>query len=167
MKEKCELYSENLKVFKVRDWLIDPKNKSKINWFNLAFRTILLIVFAPVCLRGILGNYLPYKLSQKISDTKIKVVEFHAAFNMTIGTILTWLFYVLQFSIAFSLAPNIGWPALVVLVSFLTGKFTLYYYPFLQKTVGLFRVLVNKKSANALRKSREEIKHLIAQINKI
>ena len=163
---KCELYFENLKAFKIRDWLINPNNKSKINWFNFAFRTILLIVFAPVCLRGMLGNYLPYKISQKISDAKIKVVEFHAAFNMTIGTILTWLFYILQFSIAYSLAPNVGWPVLVVLNSFLTGKFVLYYYPFLLKTKGLFKVLTNKRSANELRKARLEISDLVAQINK-
>ncbi len=166
LNEKCKVYFENLNKFKIRDWLIDPNNNSKINWFNFLGRTILLILFAPVCVRGILGNYLPYKISQTISDAKIKMVEFHAAFNLVIGTVLTWIFYIIQFTIAYMLAPNIGWPALVVLVSFFTGKFVLYYYPFFQKTVGLYRVLTNKPEANTLKKNREEICDLVVQINK-
>lgn len=166
LNEKCKTYFEEINKFKIRDWLIDPNNNSKVNWFNFLYRTILLIVFAPLCIRGILGNYLPYKISQKISDAKIKEVEFHAAFNLVIGTVLTWIFYTMQFCIAYSLAPNIGWPALVIVVSFFTGKFVLHYYPFFQKTIGLFRVLTNKQKANALKKSREEICSLFAQINK-
>ncbi len=166
LNEKCKIYFNNLNKFKIRDWLINPNHKSKVNALHFLLNTIVLILFSPFWIRGVLGNYLPYKASEKITDKMVRNVEFHSSFNMAIGTILMWIFYWLKFYIIYKITGNIGWAGLAMLVSFLTGKFVLYYYPFLKKTMGLFRVLTNQLTAKALKDQRYEICNLVAQINK-
>lgn len=166
LNEKCKIYFSNLSKLKIRDWLLRPSEKKKINWFLFFIRTIILILLSPLWLRGLAGNYLPYKLSQKIVDKKIKHVEFHSSFNLAIGTLLLWIYYGIQFWLVNKFAPNIGWACLAVVVSFVTGKFVLYYYPFLQKTMGLFRALTKKQKMKALQEQRNEIVNLVAEINK-
>lgn len=163
---KCNSYFSDLDKLKIRDWLINPNNHSKVNWFNFLARSLVLILFSPLWIRGLIGNYVPYKLSQKIVDKKIKSVEFHSSFNMAIGTILMWFYYGLQFYIVNKLAPNVGWAWLAIVISFITGKFVLYYYPFLQKTRGLVKVLTNREKVEVLKAKRKEILDLIAKINK-
>ena len=97
---------------------------------------------------------------------KVKHIEFNSSFNLGIGTFLTLFFYIIQFIIAYVIAPNIGWPLLIVLVSFLTGKFTLNFYPFILKTKGLIRALINTIGLKNLREERSEIANLFALINK-
>lgn len=166
LNEKCKAYFKNLNRLKIRDWLVNPQHKSKVSWLHFFVRTILLIVFSPLWIRGLIGNYLPYKASEKITDKMVRNVEFHSSFNMAIGTILMWIYYGIQFYVVNKLTGNIGWAGLAVFVSFLTGKFVLYYYPFLQKALGLFRALTNQQKMKALKAERQEICDLVAQINK-
>lgn len=166
LKAKCENYIDELEKFKVRDWLIDPANASKVNWFNFVLRKIVLVVFAPFWIRGIIGNYPAYKLSQKIVDKKIESVEFHSSFNLAIGTILMWIYYWIQFFIVKGITGNVGMGFLAMLISFITGKFVLYYYPFLKKAMGMFRVLTHSQRVEELKKQRSEIAELFASLNK-
>lgn len=166
LNEKCKVYFKNLNKLKIRDWLVNPHHKSKVSWLHFFVRTILLLVFSPLWIRGLIGNYLPYKASEKITDKMVRNVEFHSSFNMAIGTILMWIYYGIQFFVVNKLTHNIGWAGLAVVISFLTGKFVLYYYPFLQKTLGLLRALVNQQKMKDLKAERHEICDLVAQINK-
>lgn len=165
LNEKCKMYLTELDKLKIRDWLVNPNNEAKVNWLHFIGRTILLILFSPFWIRGLIGNYPPYKLSQKIVDKKIRNVEFHSSFNMAVGTILMWIYYGLQFWLVNKLA-NVGWASLTVVISFVTGKFVLYYFPFLQKTRGLYRALTNPQKMKVLREQRKEISDLLASINK-
>ena len=166
LNEKSKIYFDNLKKCKIRDWLINMNYQSKVNWSHFLVNTIVLILFSPFWIRGVLGNYLPYKASEKITDKLVKNVEFHSSFNMAIGTLLMWIFYWLQFYIVYKITGNIGWGGLAMLISFLTGKFVLYYYPFMQKTLGLFRALTKKQQMKVLGEQRMEILELVAGINK-
>lgn len=166
LRDKVDAYFKALHKFKIRDWLINPASDSKINWANFIVRSILLLLGLPIYLRGLLGSYIPYKLTQKITSKTVKNVEFLASFNLGIGSFMFLFFYLLQFFIAYALSPHIGWPLLVVLVSILTAVFCLYYHPFIKKTMGLYRVLRNRQKAGELRRQREEIDELIAWLNK-
>ncbi|MBK7665914.1 MAG: hypothetical protein IPJ32_00380 [Sphingobacteriaceae bacterium] len=66
LNEKCKAYFKNLNTLKIRDWLVNPHHKSKSKLAALFVRTILLFVFSPLWIRGLLGNYLPYKSSEKL-----------------------------------------------------------------------------------------------------
>jgi glycerol-3-phosphate O-acyltransferase / dihydroxyacetone phosphate acyltransferase len=166
LKQKVNVYFKGLDELKIRDWLIDPKNAKKISWSNFIFRSLLLIIFFPVYLRGLLGSYIPYKITEKITSKTVKNIEFLASFNLGIGSFLFLFFYVIQFFIAYAFSPHIGWPLLVVLISILTAIFCLYYHPFMKKTIGLYRVLKNKMKASNLRHQRKEIDDLVGILNK-
>ena len=166
LEEKCGIYFDNLRKLKIRDWLVNPHYKSKINWLYFSLRSLVLLIFSPLWIRGLIGNYLPYKLSEKLTDKMAKEIEFHSSFNMAIGTFLLWIFYSLQFFVVYNITGNIGWAGLAVVNSYLTGKFVLYYFPYLQKTRGLLRALTNKQKVKGLRAQRGEISELLAKINK-
>lgn len=166
LKEKCKVYFSGLDKLKVRDWVVNPRNASKINGFTVCIRSIILFVFSPLWICGLIGNYPAYKLSQKIVDKKIKNVEFYSSFNLAIGTILMWIYYLIQFFIVKAVCGHFGWGWLAVIISFTTGKFVLYYYPFLQKTKGMLKALTNKEKIKNLQAQREEIVKLVAILNK-
>lgn len=163
---KCAAYFKNLQLFGVKDWVIDPVNKSKINVVNLLWRYLVILLSVPVLLRGMLGNYLPYKFSEFLVKRKVKHIEFYASFNFGIFMFATFFFYILQFIIAYQVSPHVGWPLMVVLVSYLTGIFTFKFYPFILKTKGLTKAFLNKTAVENLRHQRNEIAELFAKINK-
>lgn len=166
LNQKCSDYFKKLSILDVRDWVVSPKNNWQINYFNSIARAMLILLALPILVLGMLGNYLPYKISERIVEKKIKNIEFHSSFNLGIGTFLTLFFYIIQFIIVYVLAPNIGWPFLVVFISFLTGKFVMNFYPFIAKTKGLFNALRNPTGLHNLRMQRKEIADLFAEINK-
>lgn len=161
----CDNYFKNLKMFGVKDWVVNPHYKWQLNHAHLFFRTVVILSALPLIIRGILGNYLPYKLSEIFVAKKVKNIEFHSSFNLGIGTFLTVFYYIIQFVVVYILAPNIGWPLLVVFVSFLTGKFVMNFYPFIAKTIGLYKAMLNKTALRNLREQREEITGLFNTIN--
>jgi glycerol-3-phosphate O-acyltransferase / dihydroxyacetone phosphate acyltransferase len=167
LNERSWNYFEKLERMKVRDWLFDPWNDLQINWGNFMFRAILLLMFFPVYFTGLIGNYLPYALTPLLLKNRIKHIEFWASFNLAIGNLLFLIFYLIQFITVYKLTDkNPGWAGLTVLVSFITGKFVLYYFPFFKKTAGLYRALTQNEKSNELKKSREEIVKLFDSINK-
>lgn len=163
---RCEKYFKHLNLMGVKDWVVNPSNKWQLSWMHVILRLLLIIAVLPIVIRGMLGNYLPYKISERIVKKKVKHIEFNSSFNLGIGTFLTLFFYIFQFIIAYVVAPHIGWPLLVVLVSFLTGKFTLNFYPFILKTKGIMKALTNKIGLRNLREERTQIVELFALINK-
>lgn len=163
---RCEKYFKHLNLMGVKDWVVNPSNKWQLSWMHVILRLLLIIAVLPIIIRGMLGNYLPYKISEFIVKKKVKHIEFNSSFNLGIGTFLTLFFYIIQFIIAYVIAPHIGWPLLIVLVSFLTGKFTLNFYPFILKTKGIMKALTNKIGLSNLREERSQIVELFALINK-
>lgn len=163
---RCEKYFKHLNLMGVKDWVVNPSNKWQLSWMHVILRLLLIVAVLPIIIRGMLGNYLPYKISETIVKKKVKHIEFNSSFNLGIGTFLTLFFYIFQFIIAYVVAPYIGWPLLVVLVSFLTGKFTLNFYPFILKTKGIMKALTNKIGLSNLREERAQIVELFALINK-
>ena len=166
LNELCSDYIKKLNVLGARDWVIDPANKWQLNLAHLLLRGVVIISALPIVVSGMLGNYLPYKLSDYMVKKKVRNIEFHSSFNLGIGTFLTLFFYILQFFIAYALVPHYAWAILVVVVSLLTGKFVMNFYPFITKTVGLFKAISNPTAVNNLRAQRKEITDLFAVINK-
>ena len=164
---KTRDYFEKLSRLKIRDWLIDPSNSKQVNGKRLIFRMIALLLFSPLYIRGLLGNYIPYAITPLMLKNKVKHIEFWASFNLAVANVLFLLFYILQFFVVYYLTErNPGWAGLAVVVSFITGKLALYYHPFLQKTRGLYRVLTQNEKISQMKKSREEISLLFDSINK-
>ena len=166
IREKANAYTKNLNVFGVRDWLVNPANKKQLRLGNLILNYLVVILALPFFLRGVIGNYVPYRLSQYIVKRKVKHIEFYPSFNFGIFIFATLFFYILKFFIVYSFSPHIGWPLLVVLVSYLTGVFAFKFNPFILKTKGLTRAFMNKTALNNLRSQRAELAELFSKINK-
>lgn len=161
MAEKTNAYMSTLKNYRIRDWLINPAKRSSVTYGMLGLRLLLLVLSLPLYIRGLLGSYVPYRLTGMITAKKVKVIEFKASFDMGIGAVLFLLWGLLQFFIAKALAPNYWWALGVLLVTVLTGWFCLYLSPFRKKTRGIYRALKLKKEnpvlLENLRTQRAEI----------
>lgn len=161
LKPFLKVYFKELKLHKLRDWLLDPTFAKKINYFNLCFRSLLIVLGFPLFAIGFLINYLPMAASHLITKKMIRNIEFYSSFVVGIGMLLFWTTYVVLFFILDHFSPHKLWPLLFCSVFILCGIFSLYYYPFVKKTRGLFRILTNRALALQLKKQRENILSLI------
>jgi len=160
----CTHYFLQLQKNKLRDWLIRPKSTYLLNYTVLLFRLILLALAFPVFAFAYLCNIIPHTLSFFITGKIVKHREFFASFITVVAVILFTLYYTLFFFIAWGYLGNL-WGALsVVALAMLCARFNLYYIPFAFKTMGIYRVLKNKKVYQDLKSQR---KHLIVLFNKL
>lgn len=143
---KTTQYTNQLKQLGIKDWLINPAKQGIINYALLILRVLVIIITFPVYVRGLIGSYLPYKLTGLITNKKVKVVEFKASFDIGIGAILFLIYYLLQFFVVKAIAPNFWWALLFVLNSVLSSLVCLYLSPFRKKTRGIYRFLKLKSS---------------------
>jgi 1-acyl-sn-glycerol-3-phosphate acyltransferase len=148
--EKAKTYMSELNKQRLKDWLMAPEKQWQLSYGLLALRALVILLTIPLYIRGLLGSYVPYRLTGMITDKKVKVIEFKASFDMGIGAVLFLIWGLMQFFIAKALAPNYWWALLVVLVTILTGWFCLYLSPFRKKTGGIYRALKLKKEKPAL-----------------
>ncbi|MBI3519392.1 MAG: 1-acyl-sn-glycerol-3-phosphate acyltransferase [Bacteroidetes bacterium] len=139
--EKTTAYQNTLKKYRLRDWLINPAKESSLHYGVFYLRFLLLVVSFPLYLRGLLGSYIPYALTEFITNKKVKVIEFKASFLMGIGAFMFLLFGLLQFFVAKAIAPNAWWGLFVLIVTVVTGLFCLWLSPFRKKTWGILRTL--------------------------
>ena len=160
-REKCSAYFNQLHRYNFRDWLFDPQNKNKINYPGALLRLLLLLAGLPVFIAGLIGNYLPFKLSDIITNKIVKVKEFYSSIAIGISMVMFLIYYTALYSISAAIMPQRVWPALVLLGFGLCACFSIYYHPFARKTFGIWRVLLNQARAAELREKRGEIEGLI------
>ncbi len=146
LNHKSAHYFSVLKKHHLKDWLINPSKQNLINYGVAILRLLFIIMTFPIYLRGLLGSYLPYKLTHLITSKKVKVIEFKASFNMGIGAFLFLFYYLLQFFLVKAFAPSPWWAVLAVFISVLSSLFCLYISPFRKKTWGIFRILKLKSA---------------------
>jgi hypothetical protein len=79
-KLQAAAYFKILNENNLRDWLINPKNKNKITYPSLILRILFLILLSPIYLTALIGNYLPYKLTDMLARKIVKNKEFYSSF---------------------------------------------------------------------------------------
>lgn len=161
LKSLLNIYFTALKKHQLKDWLLNPIFSNQLNYFNLFFRVVLVILGLPIYVIGFVANYLPLISSHLITIKMIKHKEFYSSFVVGIGMILFWINYIVLFVITDHYSPNKLWPILICLICILCGIFSLYYHPFVKKTNGLFRLLKNKSVKDNLTIQRKNIVSLI------
>ena len=161
-KHKSTLYFNSLKKHKLRDWLINPNQNKTVTPFYLFLRIIALIITSPIYILGLLGNYLPFKLTGILTKKILKKnKEFYSSVIIAVSMVLFLVNYLLWFFISYAFSPNIFWPMGICLALGLSGWFCLFYHPLLLKTLGITRILKNKALKNSLLQSRNELLTLI------
>ncbi|MBA4241791.1 MAG: hypothetical protein C0448_13785 [Sphingobacteriaceae bacterium] len=143
---KTSHYCKELKKHHLKDWLLNPSKQKLINYSIGTLRLLFIIITLPIYIRGLIGSYIPYKLTHIITTKKVRVIEFKASFNMGIGAFLFLFYYSLQFFLVKTFAPNPWWAVLALFTSALSSLFCLYISPFRKKTWGIFKILKLKSS---------------------
>ncbi len=158
---KTTHYFNELNKHQLKDWLLNPSKQKSVNYGVAFLRLLVIVITLPMYLRGLIGSYIPYKLTHLITSKKVKVIEFKASFNMGIGALLFLIYYNLQFFIVKSISNSTWFALLFIFISILTSLFCLYISPFRKKTWGVFRVLKLKSSQpdfiNMLAHQRKDI----------
>lgn len=153
-KSRSADYFTAIKKNGLRDWLIDPLQNKQVNPRSLFFRIVLLIPGSPLFAVAMLGNYIPFKISDKLTRKIAKNKEFYSSMFIGISMILFTVNYLLVYFITHLFFGTFFWPLGITIAIMLCGYFALYYYPFLQKTRGISRILKNKTLADQLLQER-------------
>ncbi|MCU0360272.1 MAG: 1-acyl-sn-glycerol-3-phosphate acyltransferase [Bacteroidia bacterium] len=163
-REGCNQYFHQLQKHQLRDWLMRDNKRYLLNYPMLLLRLFLLILGSPVFVFGFLCNILPHTLSFSITRKIVKHREFFASFITVVAVILFTLYYIMFFLLAWSFGDSLWWALSLVALAMLSAKFNLHYIPFAFKTLGIFRVIKNRKLYQELRAKRKELN---LQFNKL
>jgi glycerol-3-phosphate O-acyltransferase/dihydroxyacetone phosphate acyltransferase len=146
----------------LRDWLIDPVQKQRVNAANLAGRLFLLVLGFPIYAIGMLGHYPTYRLSKALTQKILKKnMEFYSSIFMGIAMINFSLTYVLWFTLCYLLAPSVLWPVGICFLLALCAWFTLYFHTFMTKTLGMMRALKNKALVAKMVAKRQKLMEVV------
>jgi len=139
--EKTDHYFLLIKKHNLRDWLINPRKQSTINYGVFVLRLCVIILSLPVYFIGLIASYLPYRITYSITSKKVKIKEFKASFYMGIGAFLFFIYYMVQFFVIKNLTPNILWVICILFLFICSSIVCLHLSPFRKKTWGLLRLL--------------------------
>lgn len=158
---KASVYFEDLKKSRLKDWLINPKQKKQVNKLVFCIRFILVLFGFPFYFMGLLGNYIPYLLTKNCTKKVVKNKEFFSSVAIAFAMIFFLLNYILWFFITYLFSPNIFYPFLICVLFILTGWLGLNYHPFKAKTMGIWIALTNKELLIRLLNQRDALLVLI------
>jgi len=88
---------------KIRPYLF---NNSPLSYLRLVIVSLILLLFGPFHLIGLITNYLPYKIPVWFVEKKIKDKHFHASLKQAIGVVLFTFYWLL---IATSITTYKNW----------------------------------------------------------
>ncbi len=154
-------YFNKLSKHKIRDWLINPNQNKHVNYLNLIFRILVLLILSPLFAITLIGNFLPFYFTHQITKRTIKRVEFYSSVAIAVGMVLFLLNYIIIYQIAHYFNHNAIYSFGVLAIFLLGGWFGLFYHPYLFKTIGMARILRKPQLANELKKQRENVLTLI------
>lgn len=108
LKEDVVEYKTLLEKYKLRDWLLRPKNIEGMGAGSLLKDFAYFFFLFPLWIFGVITNYLPYKIPYLIAQKIVKHIEWHASVNGTISVFLWQIFFGLE-SLAVALIFRDWW----------------------------------------------------------
>lgn len=162
LRERTSAYFKLLQKNKLRDWLIDPLNKTKLTPFKLILRLVLIVLASPIYITGYIAAYLPYKASEKLTKKLVKRnKEFYASIAIGAGSFIFLFNFLLWFLIIYHYSPNVIWPLMLVAGLLTCSWFTLKLHFFILKTIGIMRIGKKPALYTDLAQKREKITDII------
>ena len=96
-------FKKVVKEEKLSSWLFKKESHSVFG------HTILLILFSPLHIYGMLNSYLPYRIPALLVEKKVKDIHFHASIKLIVGSILFVIFWGIQISLVAIFTDNYYW----------------------------------------------------------
>jgi glycerol-3-phosphate O-acyltransferase/dihydroxyacetone phosphate acyltransferase len=158
LRQKTQEYHALVRKNRLRDWLIDPLNASKIGPGSLIIRYILMALGLPFYLVGWTVAYSPYKLTEKATKRIVKGNrEFYASMALGLGTFIFIFIFLAWFFLIYAFSPNVLIPLVALVFFMLCSAFALRFHFFMLKTFGMARAVKNQSVYKNLSEKRAEI----------
>lgn len=162
LRQKTSDYDTLVRKQGLRDWIINPLNRSKISYPNLFFRYVLMIAGLPIYLVGCVAAYPVYKLTERLTKKILKNnKEFYASVAIGMGGFLFLFNFMAWFFIIYAFSPNILIPLIALVCLLLCARFALLFHFFMLKTFGISRALKNPAVYKNLSEKRAEIMEIM------
>ncbi len=131
LKEKVADYTRRLENYNLKDeFLIGKNNKVNSNVFaDTIFRMLYIILGFPFFIYGLITNYIPYFLPNKIATALTNFVEYDGPIKMTAGifTFASYYALIIYFFEKFISQGNWWWTNLFTISLPIAGFFALHY----------------------------------------
>ena len=114
---------------KIRPYLF---NNSPLSYLRLVIVSLILLLFGPFHLIGLITNYLPYKIPVWFVENKIKDKHFHASLKQAIGVIL-FTFYWLLIAASITIFKNWSYGIVFLLIAPIIAMVNFRYWIILIK----------------------------------
>tara|TARA_Y100000992_G_scaffold283237_1_gene232371 strand:+ start:28 stop:1353 length:1326 start_codon:yes stop_codon:yes gene_type:complete len=114
---------------KIRPYLF---NNSPLSYLRLVIVSLILLLFSPFHLIGLITNYLPYKIPVWFVENKIKDKHFHASLKQAIGVIL-FTFYWLLIATSITIFKNWSYGIIFLLIAPIIAMINFRYWMILIK----------------------------------
>ena len=154
-------YKSSLQKHKLRDHLLDQDAIERMNFFSFVKDVFIIYFGYPFYFIGMLFNYVPFYLSKKIADKKVKSAEFYASFLLNSWLLFSLFWYLLLFVVSFIVMKNLLFVFLFALFTIVLGLFVFYFYNTKQKIFGRWRLL------KLVRTKKSEVEVVVELRNKI
>lgn len=123
-------------------------DKDKHHPLSIIFMLIYFIICFPIFIYGVLVNYIPYIIPQRLADKHIKQKIFHSSFKYVVGFPIMMSFYLIYF-IAIWIVLGSILSAVIFLISFpIAGHIAFYYWYDLKKWRSILKFRRLKKNGN-------------------
>ena len=163
LNDKVTEYANNLKKFKLRDWVVEHKK----SWLVLFLQVILLTITFPIFLFGFLNNIILAKLP-KLITRKIKDRNFHSSIEWGIYVFISPIYYFLIFCVVWIFTDPfyIKWIYLILLP--ISAIFAQEYWVKSIKIISKLKYYFgyNTEKYKILRKLRTEIINIMEEVSK-
>lgn len=155
---KSKNYFNQLKKLNLKDWLLNPINKSKTNIVYISLIFLFLIITSPFALISLVVNTLPLKLTHLIVKKIIKNnKEFYSSLFIAISLFLFIINYLIWFFILYHFSNNIWLPLALIATFIICGYFTTYYIICYKKLIGSIKYRMVSNQIDNLKQLRKEL----------
>ncbi|NOY36952.1 MAG: hypothetical protein GXO83_05195 [Chlorobi bacterium] len=157
LEQEVQAYTNEIQKFGLRSWVL---NKQKMTIAGFLWRIMVLIVFFPVFLYGLINNWMPYKLPVVLAS-KVKDKAFTSSLKFVLSFIFFPLFHLIQTLLAGILTDSLQ-IALIYLVSLpLSGIFAFQYYIAFKKFRARWRYSWLARKQNPEIQRLEKLHHIL------
>ena len=147
-------YLNGLQKLNLRDWLINYNIKAT----SLIFKTLLLIILAPVYLFGLINNIIPFKLPEPLKR-KMNDRMFSSSVNYALSVLITFpLWYLILFVAAWVVSGQLWFAAAYLFAAFCSLFFFFKYKKWFIKWRASCRYYIMCKSGNKMLQKIKELK---------
>jgi glycerol-3-phosphate O-acyltransferase / dihydroxyacetone phosphate acyltransferase len=157
----ARIYFDELKKKRLRDWLIDPANRSRVTTDRLVMRIPGVIAGLPLYVTGYLVHYPALYAADRISKRLSRHREFYSSLAIGAGMFTFLIAYMILFGLFVFTMPHVWWAVAGCVALVLCGIFSVWFHPFLYRTLGMLRILKNPETRAGLEKQREELLALV------